>query len=363
MKKLLIFFLIFFKVNCNANSNKQQLNILTWADYIQPMIIKQFEQETGIKVHVDYIDNNYSLESKLIATSHDYDVTVPTLAPFFIRQVQFGLFQSLDHTRLENYQYIDPKVIAFEKSANNSNNYAIPFMLDSIGIGYDQDKINSILPNAPTDSLKIIFDPEILKHFSECGVEMLDSAEEIIALALIYLGHDPNSESELHLAEVAQLLHKIRPFISNINGTLYFNNLASGDNCLVIGYSGDIVQARQISHQSGKNLDIKYIIPKEGSILTLDLMAIPINAPNKDNAYKFLDFIMRPEVNATIANAIGYTSPNIRSYPLIRKELFNDPNIYPLINNKANFYIMQIPTASYNRLRNRVWMKFLSDEL
>ena len=361
MKNLLIIFLLLFSSVSNSKPSGE-LNILTWSDYIQPETIKLFEQETGIKLHVDYIDNNYSLEAKLMATSHDYDITVPTLAPFFIRQVQFGLFQTLDHKALKNYQYIDPRVINFEKSANNSDAYAIPFMLDSVGIGLDYSKVNSIMPNAPVDSLKMIFDPEIVKQFSSCGVEMLDSAEEIIGLALLYLGLDPNSNSEADLGKVAEVLSQIRPFISNINGTIYFNNLASGDNCLVIGYSGDIVQARGMSHKSGKNLDIRYLLPKEGSILTLDLMAIPISAPNKANAYKFLDFIMRPEINASIANFIGYTSPNLKSYPLIRKELIEDPNIYPLQHNNHNFHIMKIPSPIYNRLRNRVWMKFLSDE-
>lgn len=360
MKNLLIFFLILLPFVTNAREDSK-LNILTWADYIQPEIIAQFEQETGIKLHVDYVDNNYSLEAKLMATSHDYDITVPTLAPFFIRQVQFGLFQSLDHKLLNNYKYIDQKVINLEKEANNSDNYAIPFMLDSIGIGYNHTKITSIMPDAPLNSLRMIFDPEILKHFKDCGIEMLDSAEEITALALLYLGIDPNSPSEEDLIKVSELLKKIRPFINNINSTLYFNNLASGDNCLVVGYSGDIVQARQISHKSGNNLDIRYLLPKEGSILTLDLMAIPINAPNKENAYKFLDFIMRPEINASIANFIGYTSPNYKSYPLIRPELINNSNIYPLDKKNYNLYIMKIPTPSYNRIRNRNWMKFLSD--
>lgn len=363
MKKLLIFFLSLCSCVCLAQTKTSNcLNILTWADYIQPEIFKQFEQETGIKIHADYIDNNYSLESKLIATSHDYDITIPTLAPFFIRQVQFGLFQSLDHSKLKNYKDIDPRVIAFESKANNSNKYAIPFMLDSIGIGYDKVKIESIMPDAPLDSLEMIFNPDIVKNFTSCGVEMLDSADEIIALALIYLGKDPYTESEEDLKEVATTLRRIRPFINNINGTLYFNNLASGDNCLVLGYSGDIVQARHMSYKSGKNLDIQYILPKEGSILTLDLMAIPINAPNKENAYKFLDFILQPKISASIANAIGYTSPNRASYPLIRQELINNPNIYPLDHYFNKFHIMHIPSPSYNRLRNRLWMKFLSDE-
>ena len=357
MKTLLIFFLLFLPLITQAHKD-EKLNILTWADYIQPKIFKQFEQETGIKLHIDYVDNNYSLEGKLMATSHDYDITIPTLAPFFIRQVQFGLFQALDHNLLKNYSFIDPKVIAFEKAANNSDNYAIPFMLDSIGIGYDHHKITSIMPNAPLNSLRMIFDPEIVKHFAQCGVEMLDSAEEITALALLYLGLDPNSESEEDLKKAANILQKIRPFINNINSTLYFNNLASGDNCLVIGYSGDIVQAKQMS----QNLDIRYLLPKEGSILTLDLMAIPVNSPNKANAYKFMDFIMRPEINASIANHIGYTSPNLKSYPLIHKEFIDNPNIYPLEHNQHQFHTMHIPTPSYNRLRNRTWMKFLSDE-
>ena len=360
---LTILLLLLIPLNSSADrGDKNQLNFLTWADYIKPELIKQFEQETGIKVNVDYVDSHYSLEAKIIAINNDYDVTVPALAPFFMRQVQFGLFQPLDHSKLKNYKYIDPRVIKIEEHANNSQNYAVPFMIDTIGIGYDHKKITEIMPDAPINSLKLVFDPEIVKNFASCGVEMLDSSEEIFALALIYLGIDPNSESEQDLKKAAEVLHKIRPFINNINSALYFNNLGSGDNCLVIGYSGDIVHARQMSYKSGNNLDIRYVLPKEGSVMTLDLMAIPVGAPNKENAYKFIDFIMRPDINALIANFIGFTSPNLASSSLIRKELRDNPNIYPLQHNIDNFYTLKIPTSSFNRLRNRAWMKFLSDE-
>ena len=361
MKHLLSLFLLL--LSCNAYSTgKEQLNILTWADYIQTSVIKQFEQETGIKVNADYADNHYSLETKIIALNNDYDVVIPTLAPFFVRQVQFGLYQPLDYSLLKNSKYLDPRVIAFEKDANNSDVYAVPFLIDTVGIGYDHTKITSIMPNAPIDSLSLIFDPNILKNFEKCGIEMLDSPEEIIVLALLYLGFDANSESEEDLKKAAEVLQKIRPFISNINSALYFNNLASGDACIVIGYSGDIIHARKTSKLSGSNLDIRYILPKEGAIMNLDLMAIPASAPNKENAYKFIDFILRPEINASIANFIGFTSPNLKSYELIHKDLIENPNIYPLQHNRNNLHTLQIPSAQYNRLRNRVWMKFLSEE-
>lgn len=343
-------------------ANKNTLNLLIWADYIKPDVIKQFEQETGIKVNPTYVDSHYSLEAKLIAVNSGYDVTTPTLAPFFMRQVQFKLFQTLNHQLLSNYKNIDPKVLEFEIKANNSEAYAAPFMVDTVGIGYDYNKIISIMPDAPLNSLKLIFDPSIVKHFEKCGVELLDSSEEIFALAMIYLGIDPNSEAEEDLRKVSDLLNKIRPYIRNINSTLYFNNLGSGDNCLVIGYSGDIVHAHKISQQSGKNLDIRYILPKEGSILTLDLLAIPVDAPHQENAYKFIDFVLRPEINARIANAIGFTSPNIASYPMIKEEFRENPNIYPFQHNVDNFYTLKIPKSSFNRLRNRAWMKFLSGE-
>jgi putrescine transport system substrate-binding protein len=361
MKYLLSIFLLL--LSCNAYSiGKERLNLLTWADYIQPSIIKQFEQETGITVNADYVDSHYSLEAKIVALNNDYDVIIPTLAPFFIRQVQFGLFQPIDYSLLKNSKYLDPRVIEFEKKAKNSDDYGVPFMLDTVGIGYDHSKITSIMPDAPIDSLKLIFDPNILKNFSKCGIEMLDSPEEIIALSLLYLGLDPNSESEEDLKKAAEVLYKIRPYINNINSSLYFNNLGSGDACIVVGYSGDIIHAKQASKISGKNIDIKYILPKEGSVMNLDLMAIPMTSPNKENAYKFIDFILRPEINASIANFIGFTSPNIKSYELIRKDLIDNPNIYPLQHQRTNLYTLHVPSSSYNRMRNRAWMKFLSDE-
>lgn len=362
MKKR-FFLLLFFSFNLDAvEKASNQLNFLTWADYIKPEVIKEFENETGIKVNATYVDSHYALEAKIIAINSNYDVTVPALAPFFIRQVQFGLFQPLRHELLKNYHYIDPKVINFEKRGNNSQNYAVPFMIDTVGLGYDYNKIIELMPNAPLNSLSLIFDPEIVKNFASCGVELLDSSEEIFALALIYLGLDPNSESEDDLKLASQVLAKIRPYITNISGSAYFNNLGSGDNCLVIGYSGDIVHAQKMSQYSNKDLNIVYILPKEGTILTLDLLAIPVNAPNKENAYKFIDFILRPEINAKIANSIGFTSPNLASYALIKPELQSNPNIYPLQHNINNFYTLKIPSTSFNRLRNRAWMKFLSDE-
>lgn len=362
MRIILSIILLFLPLALSAND--RQLNFLTWADYIKPEIIKKFEQETGIKVNVDYVDSHYILEAKIMANGNEYDVTTPTLAPFFIRQVQFGLFALIEFNKLHYYKSIDPNIIEFEKAAENSDKYAVPFMLDSVGIGYNYDKIKVIMPDAPIDSLATIFNPDILKNFSSCGIEMLDSPEEIISLALLYLGLNPNSEAEEDLAMVAKLLSKIRPLISSINGSLYFNNLGSGDNCLVIGYAGDILHAKKMSQNSGNKLDIRYVLPKEGSIMTLDLLAIPKTSLNKAAAYQFIDFILRPDINAEIANNIGFASPNTASYPLIKKEYLDDANIYPQRNHKLKLlHTLKVPSPSFNRLRNRVWIKFISDEL
>lgn len=359
---LSIFFVLFYIASFAIAEEKQELNFLSWADYIKPEVITKFEQETGIKVNVDYVDSHYSHEAKIIASNHGYDITVPTLVPFFLRQVQFGLFERMDYSKLKNYKYIDPKIIAYEKLAGNSDQYAVPFMVDTIGIGYDYNKIISIMHDAPLNSLDIFFIPEIIKNFANCGIEMLDSSEEIVSLALIYLGLDPNSESEEDLVKAFEILRKIRPYIRSINSALYFNNLASGDNCLVIGYSGDIVHASQLALKSNNKLDIRYILPKEGSIFILDLLAISKNAINQENAYKFIDFIFRPDINAEIADNIGCTSPNIASYPLIKKEFIDNSNIYPITHNRKNLKTLKIVSPSYNRLRNRMWMKFTSDE-
>lgn len=362
MRLLVSFFLSLLSLSAYSADDKKEINFLSWADYIKPDILEEFEQETGIKVNVDYVDSHYSLESKIISTSNNYDVTIPTLAPFFLRQVQFGLFQPLDYSKLPNYKFIDPKVVEFEKNASNSDKYAIPFMVDTIGVGIDLNKINAIDPSADVQSLSLIFDPEIVKKFASCNIEILDSPEEVVGLALIYLGLDPNSESEDDLKKAFELLRKIRPYIASINNSIYFNNLSSGDACLVLGYSGDIVHARQLALANSNNHDIKYMLPKEGSILILDLMAISISSENKENAYKFLNFILRPDIIARIANSLGFTSPNKASYELIKKEYINNPNIYPLLHNHNNLHTLKVPSPSYNRLRNRMWMRFISDD-
>ena len=334
------------------------LNIYNWSDYIADDTVARFEAETGIKVHYDVYDNNETLETKLMAGHSGYDLVVPSATPFMAREIAAGAFQPLDKAKLSNYGNLDPQILEFVAGADPGNQYGVPYLWGTTGIGYNPEKVKAALgAKAPVDSLKLIFDPANAKKLSECGVSLLDTPQEIFPAALAYLGREPLSREPQDLDKAAEAVLAIRPYIRKFHSSQYINDLANGDLCVAFGYSGDVIQAKNRAADAKNGVDIAYSIPKEGAMLWVDMMAIPKDAPHAQNALLFIDFILRPEIIAAISNTVAYANPNLLATDLVDDEIRTNPGIYPSAEMRARLFFDKPATPQYDRLRTRAWTK------
>ena len=251
-----------------------QVNVYNWSDYIAVAELREFEKNTGIKVNYTTYDSNEILDAKLRTGSSGYDVVVPTASPFFVRQLAANLFRPLDKAKLKNLGNLDPGIMAALAKYDPGNAHAIPWMWGTTGIGYNVEAIKKRMPNAPVDSLAMIFDPAIVSRFVDCGVMVLDSPTDVFPAALKYLLLDPDSKNPADLEKAAAVIKAIRPYVRKFHSSEYINALAGGDICLAFGYSGDIFQARDRAAKARDRQDIAYAIPKEGSLLWIDVAAI-----------------------------------------------------------------------------------------
>jgi putrescine transport system substrate-binding protein len=340
-----------------ASTEEKVVNVYNWSDYIDPATLEQFTAETGIKVNYDVFDSNEVLETKLLAGNTGYDVVVPS-ASFMERQIKAGVFRKLDRSKLPNWSNLDPEILERVALHDPGNEHAVNFMWGTTGIGYNEAKVKAIDPNAPVDSFKLVFDPKEAAKYKGCGISVLDAPSEITGVALAYLGKDPNSQSEADLKLAEDLLMKVRPYIRMIHSSNYIDALANGEICIAVGWSGDILQARDRAAEAGQGNVIKYNVPKEGRIIWFDMFAIPADAPHPDNAHLFIDFMNRPEVAAKNSDFINYANGNIASYNLISETVRNDPGIYPSAEVKAKLFPDLAESAEFTRLLNRTWTRF-----
>jgi putrescine transport system substrate-binding protein len=337
----------------------QVVNVYNWSDYIDPEVIKAFEQETGIKVRYDVFDSNEVLETKLLTGNSGYDVVVPS-AYFLERQVKAGVFAALDKSKLPGLANIDPDLAARAARHDPGNEHSVVYMWGTTGIGFDRAKVKAIMPDAPVDSWMLIFDPAVLARFKDCGVSMLDDPTDMVGTALLYLGKDPNSESEADLKAAEDALMKIRPFIRTIHSSQYIDQLANGELCIVVGYSGDVLQARDRAAEAGKPLDIGYSIPKEGALMWFDTLAIPADAAHKDTAHKFIEYLLKPEVAAKNSDFVNFANANAAATPLVNEALRNDAGIYPTPEVKSRLQPSLAKSAEFTRALNRSWTRFMT---
>jgi putrescine transport system substrate-binding protein len=332
-----------------------QVNVYNWSDYIAEDQLKAFEKDSGIKVNYTTYDSNEILEAKLRAGRSGYDVVVPTASPFFVRQLAAGLYKPLDKARLKNLKNLDPEIMGALARYDPGNAHAIPWMWGTTGIGYNVAAIKKRLADAPVDSLRMIFDPAVVSKFADCGVMVLDSATDVFPAALKYLGLDPDSKKPEDLAKAADVVKAVRPYIRKFHSSEYINALAGGDICLAFGYSGDIFQARDRAAKAKDKQDIAYAIPREGSLLWIDVAAIPKDAPNPDNALRFLDFLLEPKVAAASSELTGYANANTPATALLPKDISGNPLIYPPADVRAKFYTITAGSAEQTRERTRLW--------
>jgi putrescine transport system substrate-binding protein len=333
------------------------LNVFNWSDYIDPSIVPGFEKEYGIKVNYDVFDSNEVLETKLLAGRTGYDVVVPS-ASFMQRQIQAGVFRKLDKSLLPNFKNQDPDITRRIEVYDPGSQYAVNYLWGTAGIGYNEAQIASAMPNAPLDSFAMLFDPNVVKNFEKCGVSILDSPVDGVGAALLYLGKDPNSESmdDLQLAE--KLLLAIRPYVRYINSSKYIEDLANGEICLALGWSGDVGQARARATEAGKTFRIRYNIAKEGAIMFFDMLAIPADAPHPNNAHLFINYLLRPEVAAKNSSTMHFTTSNAAAYKLVDPAVYNDPEVYPSATQKALMFADISHSLAYTRELNRAWTRF-----
>ncbi len=339
-----------------ALGQENVVNVYNWSDYIAEDTVAKFEAETGIKVNYDVFDSNELVEAKLLAGSSGYDVVVPS--GFFLeRQVAAGLFLPFDKSKLPNLVNMDPQVMAATAVHDPDNAHSVDYMWGTTGIGYNAGKVKERLGDQPIDTWDIVFKPELISKLADCGVTMLDAPAEIVASALNYLGLDPNSESLDDLKKAEALLMAVRPHVRYYNSSQYIDDLGNGEVCLSVGYSGDVFIAQAAAAEAGAGVEVGYVIPKEGALQWFDLFAIPADAPHVENAYKFIDFMLRPDIAAANTNYVFYASGNKAALELIDDEVKNDPAIYPTGDTAAKLFGLKAHTPDYDEVLTETWQR------
>jgi putrescine transport system substrate-binding protein len=336
---------------------EKTLHVFNWSDYIAEDTVPNFEKQSGIKVTYDVFDSNDVLETRLLAGSSGFDVVVPS-ASFLERQIKAGVFQKLDKSQIPNLKYMDPDIMNRVGLHDPNNEYSVPYLWGTTGIGYNEDKIKKILGDARPDSWNYIYDPKLAAKFKDCGISLLDAPDEILKTVLAWLGRDPNSQKEEDLNAAEAKLMPIRPFVRKIHSSQYIDDLANGDLCIAVGWSGDILQARDRAEEAGQGVKIKYAIPKEGTIVWFDMLAIPQDAKHPKNAHAFINYLMEPQVAANDSNFVNYANGNAASLPMVNDEVKNDPGVYPTPEVKAKLFPSLAYGEDFQRLMNRMWTKF-----
>ncbi|MCF6751700.1 polyamine ABC transporter substrate-binding protein [Pseudomonas stutzeri] len=343
-----------------AQAQEKVLHVYNWSDYIAEDTLENFTKETGIKVVYDVFDSNEVLEAKLLAGSSGYDVVVPS-NPFLAKQIKAGVFQKLDKSKLSNWENLDKSLLKALDPSDPGNQYAIPYMWGTIGIGYNVDKVKAVLgDNAPVDSWDLVFKPENIEKLKVCGVSFLDSPTEILPAALHYLGYAPDSGKADELKKAEELFMQIRPHVAYFHSSKYISDLANGETCVAIGYSGDIYQAKARAEEAKNGVNVGYKIPKEGAGSFFDMVAIPADAKSVENAHVFINYLMKPEVMASITDYVQFPNANAASTPLVAEAIRTDPGIYPSQEVLQKLYTFPDLDPKTQRAMTRSWTKIKS---
>jgi Spermidine/putrescine-binding periplasmic protein len=344
-----------------ATAQERVVNVYNWSDYIDEEILKEFTAETGIKVVYDVFDSNEVLETKLLAGGTGYDIVVPT-GTFLARQIQAGVFQKLDKSKLPNLANADPVITERLQKYDPGNEYAVNYMWGTTGFGINVEKVKERLGDQPLDTWDIVFKPELIGKLADCGVYVLDTPEELVPASLNYLGLDPDSNAPEDIAKAEELLLSIRPHVKKFHSSEYINALANGDICMAIGWSGDILQARDRAAEADQGVNVEYVIPKEGALMWFDNMAIPADAKNVAEAHEFLNYMLRPEVAAKASNYVYYANGNAASKEFLNEDVINDPAIYPSEETLAKLYTISPKDQRTQRVLTRTWTKVVTGQ-
>nr|WP_312972317.1 polyamine ABC transporter substrate-binding protein [Pseudomonas sp.] len=338
----------------------QDVRIYNWTDYIAPDTLKSFQQASGVTPHYDVYDSNETLDAKLMAGRSGYDVVFPS-NHFMARQIQGGALKELDKSQLPNWKNLNPTLLKALEGNDPGNKHGFPYLWGSTGIGYNVEKVKAVLgSDVPLDSWDLIFKPELMAKLSKCGVAILDNGPEMLPIALHYLGLPHHSQKPEDYKKAEALLMEMRKNVAYFHSSKYVGELANGDVCMAVGFSGDIMQASARAKEAGNGVDIAYVIPKEGAPMWFDMVAMPKDAPNEKAAYAFMNYLLEPKVIAGISDHVHYANGNSQADGLVDPALKADTTVYPPDEVMEKLYALEAMPLNIDRIRTRIWTKVKS---
>ncbi len=358
MRRICARFFVAFGLFCGtaAPAAERTLNVFNWSDYIDPTVLEDFTRETGVKVVYDTYDSNEILETRLLAGNAGYDVVVPS-ATFLQRQIKAGVYQPLDKSKLPNLKNLWPEIAARLARYDPGNVYAVNYMWFTTGVAYNVAKIKERIGDKPIANWEQVLKPENLRKFADCGVYVLDSPEDMFAIALNYLKLDPNSKEPGDIRRAADLLSGLRRYVKKFHSSEYINALANGDICLAIGWAGDSFQARNRAREAANGVDIAYVIPHEGTLMSLDNLAIPKDAPHPNEAHVFIDYLLRPDIAARNTKVTNFANGVFASRALVDKDIADNPAIYPDPATMKRLFTVTAPEQPIQKIITREWTR------
>src|SRR5271156_1068731 len=336
----------------SAAAEEKRLYIYNWTDFIGRNTVAEFEKQTGIKVTYDVYDSEETMDARLLAGSSGYDVVVAS-TEYFGREIKAGVYIPLDRSKLPNWKNLDPRILEIQTVHDPGNEHSVPYMHAINGFAYNVDMVKARMPNAPVNSLDMIFKPQIVAKFADCGVTFLDSAADTLMLALQYLGLDPNTTKREDYKAAEDLLLKVRPYVRSFDSSEYLNGLANKEICVAMSWSSDYALSRSRARAVGVNVNLAFTVPKEGANQNFTSLLIPEGAPHPEAAYQFINFILRPDVIARITNDIYYGNDNLASRPLVNASILVDPSLYPTPEIEARLFRSDEASAATERIRTR----------
>jgi len=357
-KQSILSVLLVLMLTVTANA-QEQVNIYNWSDYIGETTLADFQKETGIKAVYDTFDSGETLEGKLLSGRTGYDLVVPT-SHFAGRQIKAGVFQTLDKSLLPNWKNLDPLLMKRLESSDPGNQYLVPYLWGTNGIGYNPEKVKAALGIDEIDSWNVLFEPGNIEKLSKCGVSMLDSPDEMLPAMLAYLGLNPNSTNPADYKKAEEKFISISPHVTYFHSSRYISDLANGNICIAAGFSGDVMQAADRANEASNGIEIAYAIPKDGAALWFDVMAIPKDAPNPKAAHAFINYVLNPQVIASISDSVGYANPNPTAHEFMDEDIADNPSIYPPQSVLDNTYVSVELPQNIIRVMTRSWTRIKS---
>lgn len=341
-------------------ADRAEVNFANWVTEIAPGTLAGFERETGIHVNLELIESNVLLETKLLTGGSGNDVAVPS-SNFLARLIGSGALRKLDRSRLKNLAHLDPVVLRQLEAVDPGNQYAVPYLWGTSSFAYNVARVRRALGREPPESLAMLFDPQIAERLAPCGITWIDGGGWLMVdLALIYLGRDPNSESSEDLAAAEAVLKRVRPYVRYIDSARFDTDLAAGETCIGVGPSGDLLQARETARTGGAGNEIRYVLPKEGAVMWIDVLVMPRDAPHPDAAHRLIDHLLAPAVIAEISNATRFRNANLDADALIDVALRREPGVYPAPEVLDRLHLARGESLEYSRRQTQLWTRIRS---